>query len=171
MKSLEPDEKIALVMLYTNTSLVRGEIVVKISQRVNIWLRSQGTPNFIHVLRPQVISFGGASPRTSTFSEMFLPGAQVAGFHTVPPSDEPLDYEMSETHRMMQPLDILIGTFLLKGKVRLSTQMDIATSLDVTRAAWMSVYDADITNPNLPQFNMFVPMLLVNPTLVTFGLV
>lgn len=72
---------------------------------------------------------------------------------------------------MMQPLDILIGTFLLKGKIRLSTQMDIATSLDVTRAAWMSVYDATITNPNLPQFNMFVPMLLVNPTLVTFGLV
>ena len=72
---------------------------------------------------------------------------------------------------MMQPLDILIGTFLLKGKIRLSTQMDIATSLDVTRAGWMSAYDAVITNPNLPQFNMHVPMLLVNPTLVTFGLV
>jgi hypothetical protein len=171
MKPLEPDEKTALVMLYMNNSLVRGEIIVKISQRVNIWLRTQSGPNFIHIHRPQIISFGGASPRTSSFSEMFLPTTQVLGFHLIPPSDEPLDYETTETNRMMQPIDVLIGTFLLKGKIRMSTQTDIATSLDVTRATWLSVYDADITNPNLLQFNMHVPMLLVNSIQVTFGLV
>lgn len=170
MKPLESDEKTALVMLYTNHSLVRGEIVVKISQRVNIWLRTQGVPNYIHVHKPQVISFGGALPRTSSFSEMFVPTVLVTGFHIVPPFDEPLDYETSETHRMMQPVDVAVGTFLIKGKLRISSQMDIATSLDVTRSAWMSLYEADITNPNLPQFNMHVPLMLVNPTQVTFGL-
>ena len=38
MKPLAPDEKIALVMLYTHNMLVRGEIVIKESLRVSIWL-------------------------------------------------------------------------------------------------------------------------------------
>ena len=48
MKPLAPDEKTALVMLYTNNMLVRGEIVIKESLRVSIWLRTQGVPNYIH---------------------------------------------------------------------------------------------------------------------------
>jgi hypothetical protein len=64
----------------------------------------------------------------------------------------------------------MVGSFLLKGKIRISTQTDVATSLDVMRASWMSIYDAEISNPHLPQFNMPVPMLLVNPSLVSFGI-
>lgn len=171
MKPLASDEKTALVMIYTQNSLVRGEIIVKISLRVNIWLRTQGVPNYIHLHKPQVVSFGGAAPRTSSFSELYLPTVQVLGFHLAPPADEPLDYEASETNRMMQPLEVLIGAFLIKGKIRISTMTDMATSLDVSRATWMSVYDAEISNPLLPQFNVQVPMLLVNPSQVSFGLV
>jgi hypothetical protein len=32
----------------------------------------------------------------------------------------------------------------------------------------MSIYDAEIGNPYLPQFNVHVPMLLVNPNQVNF---
>ncbi|MBI3150575.1 MAG: hypothetical protein HYZ21_00430, partial [Chloroflexi bacterium] len=49
MKPLAPDEKTALVMLYTHNMLVRGEIVIKENLRVSIWLRTQGVPNFIHL--------------------------------------------------------------------------------------------------------------------------
>jgi hypothetical protein len=65
---------------------------------------------------------------------------------------------------------MMVGYFLLKGKIRMSTQTDVATNLDVSRAAWMSIYEADITNPYLPQFNIHVPMLLVNPLHVNFGI-
>jgi hypothetical protein len=71
---------------------------------------------------------------------------------------------------MMQLLDVMVGSFLLKGRIRISMQTDVATSLDVMRASWMSVYDAEISNPYLPQFNVHVPMLLVNPSLVNFGI-
>ncbi len=57
MKPLAPDEKTALVMVYTHNLLVRGEIVVKENVRVNIWLRAQGISNFIHFLKPTVILF------------------------------------------------------------------------------------------------------------------
>lgn len=170
MKPLADDEKIAMVMLYTHNMLVRGEVVTKESLRVSIWLRTQGVPNYIHVIKPQVILFGGSPPKSLAYSEMFIPTAEVLGFHLAPPEHDPVDYEASETNRMMQPMDVMIGSFLVKARIRISMQTDVATSLDVSRASWLSIYDADITNPYLPQFNVHVPMLLVNPSHVSFGM-
>jgi len=170
MKPLAPDEKTALVMLYTHNMLVRGEVVTKESLRVSIWLRTQGVPNYIHLIKPQVILFGGTPPKSLAYSEIFIPTVEVLGFHLAPPEHDPLDYDMTELNRMMQPVDIMISAFLVKAKIRISTQTDVATSLDVTRTSWLSVYEADISNPYLPQFSMQVPMLLVNPSHVSFGM-
>lgn len=169
MKELASDEKAVMVMVYTQNILARGEVIAKENARVSIWLRTQGVPNYIHLHKPQVISFLGGAPKTSSLSELFIPTVQVVGFHLAPPVQDPLDYDSAEANRMMQSLDVMIGSFLLKGKIRISTQTDIATSLDVMRASWMSIYDAEIGNPYLPQFNVQVPMLLVNPSLVNFG--
>ena len=170
MKPLAADEKIAMVMVYTNNMLVRGEVVTKESLRVSIWLRTQGVPNYIHMIKPQVILLGGTPPKSLSYSEMFVPTAEVFGFHLAPPESDPIDYDKSELNRMMQPMEVLVGSFLVKAKIRISTQTDVATSLDVSRASWMSLYEADISNPYLPQFNVHVPMLLVNPSHVSFGM-
>lgn len=170
MKPLESDEKIAMVMVYTHNALIRGEVVIKETLRVSIWLRTQGVPNFVHLHKPQVILFGGTPPKSLTYAEMFVPTADVIGFHIAPPEHDPMDYDVTETNRIMQPVDLMIGSFLLKGKIRISMQTDIATNLDVSRSAWMSIYEADISNPYLPQFSVHVPMLVVNPLHVNFGL-
>ncbi len=171
MKPLAPDEKTALVMLYTHNMLVRGEIVIKESLRVSIWLRTQGVPNYIHLHSPNVILLGGTPPKSLAYSEVFVPTAEVIGFHLAPPAQDPLDYDVSEANRRMQPVDMLVGSFMLKAKLRISTQTELATFLDVSRSSWTSVYEADITNPYLPQFNVHTPMMLVNPNHVSFGLV
>ena len=101
---------------------------------------------------------------------MFIPTVQVAAFHLAPPAQDPLDYDASEGNRIMQPLDVMVGSFIIKGKMRISTQTDVGTSLDVMRASWMSIYEAEIGNPYLPQFNVHVPFLLVNSNLVSFGM-
>ncbi len=169
MKALAPDEKTALVMLYTHNMLVRGEIVIKENLRVSIWLRTQGVPNYIEVHRPNVILLSGTPPKSFTYSEVFVPTVEVTAFHLAPPAQDPLDYDASETNRRMQPVDMLMGSFMLKAKLRISAQTDLTTYLDVSHAGWMSVYDADISNPYLPNFNVHVPMLLVNPSHVSFG--
>lgn len=170
MKPLAPDEKAVTVMVYTDNMLARGDVVVKENVRVSIWLRTQGVPNYIHILKSQLILFGGTPPKSLSFSEIFVPTAQVIGFHLAPPAQDPVDYDTTEANRMMQPLDLVMGTFILKGNIRISKQTDIPTSLDVMHAAWVSVYDADIVNPYIPHFNVHVPMLLVNPTKVSWGL-
>ena len=171
MYILRPDERTTPVMLYTHQSVVRGEVITKESvHRVNIWLRTDGAPKYMHLLKPQVLVFGGSPVKSLSYSELYFPTSQLIAFHTMPPTDEPLDYEPSEANRMMQPLDVLVGTFVMKGKIRISTQTEVGTSLEVARVAWMSLYDATITNPYLPQMPpLQIPMVLVNPTHIAFG--
>lgn len=159
-------------MLYAHESVVRGEVVTKESvHRINIWLRTDGAPKYMHLLKAQVLSFGGSPVKPLSYSELYFPTSQLIGFHTLPPTNEPLDYEENEANRMMQPVDVLLGTFVMKGKIRISTQTEVGTSLEVARVAWMSVYDATITNLYLPQMPpMNISMVLVNPMHVAFGL-
>jgi hypothetical protein len=166
------DEKVTPVMIYTHDTLVRGDVVTKQNVlRVNIWLRTEGAPKYMHVLKPQVLVFGGSPVKALTYSEIFFPTSQVIGFHILPPAEEVLDYEPNEMNRMMQPVDVKVGTFIMKGKIRISTQTDIASSLEVARVSWMSIYDAEVTNPYLPQMPPIrVPMALVNPTHVAYAL-
>ncbi len=171
MYTLTSEEKATTVMVYSLNALVRGDVVTKQNVRVNIWLRTQGVPNYIHILKPQVLMFGGTPPKTVAYQEIFFPVTQIIGFHLAPPGNEPMDYDSSEANRTMADAHLLLGTFTLKGKLRISTQTDFATSIEVGRAAWMSIYEADITNPYLPQMPaIHVPMLLVRPEQVSFGL-
>ena len=165
------DEKTTPVMLYTQDALVRGEVVTKQNvHRINIWLRTDGAPKYLHILKPQVLVFGGSPVKVLSYSEVYFPTAQLIGFHTLPPTEEPLDYDPNEANRMMQPVDVLVGTFAMKGKIRISTQTDIGSSLEVARVAWMSLYEVEVTNPYLPQMPaIHVPMALVSPAHVAFA--
>lgn len=170
MKTLAPDERLATVMVYTHHMFARGEIVVKENVRASLWLRTQNQINYIHLLKPNVLLFAGAQPKSLSYQEMFLSIKEVIAFHLAPPAEEPADFDTSELNRVMQFVDILLGSFTMKGKIRISTQSDLATNLDISHATWMSVYDVDVNNLYLPQFNMHVPMLLVNPSEVSFGI-
>lgn len=172
MYILRPDEKTALVMLYTMHNVVRGEAVVKQNvPRVNIWLRTDGAPRYVHLLKPQVLVFGGSPVKALSYSELYFPTSQVIAFHTLPPVDEPLDYESSEADRKMEDVDLVVGTFVMKGKIRISTHTEVNTTLESAVVSWMSVYDVSITNPYLPQMPALqVPMVLVNPSHIAFGL-
>lgn len=172
MYVLRPDEKTTPVMLYTQHSVVRGEVVTKQNvPRVNIWLRTDGAPRYLHVLKPQVLVFGGSPAKPLSYTEIYFPTSEVIAFHTLPPADEPLDYDPEEANRTMETVDLLVGTFLMKGKIRISTQTEVSTSLEVARVSWLSVYDVWISNPYLPQMPALqAPMVLVNPSHIAFGI-
>ncbi len=171
MYKLASDEKATGVMIYTQDLLVRGEVVTKQNNRVSVWLRTVGAPEYMHLLKPQVISLGGGAARTLSYTEMYVPTAQVIGFHLTPPARDPLDYDDTEKNRTMQPITLLVGTFVFNGTFRISTQVDLGTSITAGRAVWMSVYNVKISNPQLPQMGeMLVPMLVVRPGQVYFGL-
>jgi hypothetical protein len=169
MYTLASDEKATLVLAYTHNMLVRGEAVTKDNAHVNVWLRTDGAPNYIHLLNAQVLIFWGGPPKLLSYTEFFLPTLEVVGFHVAPPSNEALDYDPNEKNRAMDTISVLLGMFMFKGKIRYSAQTGLGSSLEVARTTWMSLYEVDVSNPAMPQFAMHVPMMLMRPTQVSFG--
>ncbi len=171
MYTLASDEKASAVMIYTQNTLIYGEAVTKQSSRVSVWLRTEGAPEYIHLLRPQVVNLSGSAVRVLSYSEMYVPTAQIIGLHLTPPASDPPDYDESEKNRKMQPVSVLVGTFIFNGAIRISTQVDLGTSITSGRTVWMSIYDVKITNPQLPQMGeMHVPMLVARPGQAGFAL-
>jgi hypothetical protein len=167
---LSADDKSTMVMVYTNNSLLRGEVVTKENVRVSIWLRTEGAPKYLRLLRAQVLFFGGGAPKSSSTTEAYVPVSSLVAFHLAPPLQEPMDYEEGEKNRAVQTVSVAVGTFIFKGKIRFSAQTGLGASLEMAYS-WMSMYDTEISNPNLPQMPaILVPMLLVNPTQVTITL-
>lgn len=169
MDPLAPDEKSTMVMIYTQNTLVRGAVVTKESTRVEIWPRTQGIPNFIRVFNPSVLLFGGNPPKPLTHAEILVPAPAMLGFHLAPPTSTPLDYDENEKNRSMEPISFLMGTFTVKGHIRVTNAAAIINSLDVAFNSWLSIYNSEISNPFLPQMPpMPVPMMLIHPRQVSF---
>ena len=171
MYTLALGEKSSPVMVYTLNMLVRGEVVTTENVRVNTWLRTIGMPEYMHLLKPQVLIFGSGTVKTMAYSEIYLPVATVIGFHPIPPTENPLDYTEDEKNRVMVPITALVGTFLIKGKFRISSLAGLGTSIEMAHASWSSFYELEITNPYLPQMQpLHVPMILLNPKHVILAL-
>jgi hypothetical protein len=171
MYSLASDEKKALVMAYTPSMLLRGEAIAKESVRYSIWMRTDGAPEYIHFLNVQVLNSVGGQVRPIAYEEMYFPTAQMICFHLVPPAADPMDYDPTEANRVMVPVTLTVGAFIMKGKVRISSQINFGISLSTSRIQWMSIYDVDISSPSLPQMGHFaVPMLILRPSQVLFGM-
>lgn len=170
MKALAPDEKLSSVMVYTQSMLIRGDLILRENMRVSIWPRTQGVPNFIHLFNAHMIQLAVSPPKNYAKNEVFVPTAEIIVFHLAPPAHDPLDYDNSEANRKMEAVHVLAGSFEIKAQLRVSTAADLAASLDVMNTSWMSLYEAEITNPYLPQLKMTAPMLLARPSKVTIGL-
>jgi hypothetical protein len=163
MTTPSADEKSSMVMIYTQNLLVRGEVITKQAVRVSTWLRTQGVPEYIRLFKPQVIAFGSVV-KSLSYSEIFIPVSMVIAFHLAPPAADSMDYASDETNRIMEPITAQVGTFLFKGKLRISAKAGISTSIELSHSPWMSIYDTDVVNPSMPQMQpIHVPLILINP--------
>ncbi len=169
MYTLQPDEKTTPIMVYSHDKLVRGEVVTKDTIMVSRLMRTPAAPVFFHLLKANVVSLGGGAPRVNNFSELYFPTNQCLAYHMTPPQQDTLDYEANEQNRLMLPVSLMAGPFLLQGKIRVSAQLDLTSTLEGMRTPWLSLYEITITSPALPQLRLEVPMALVEATHVSYG--
>ncbi len=170
MYTLAPDEKATTVIVYSPNKLIHGDLVTKQNARVSLLPRT-GMPGYVHFLKTEVLFLGGSPPKSLNYDEYFFPTERIIGFHLSLPASEPLDYDPDEANRAMLDVDLILGAFMLKGKIRISTHANFVANLEAAHMTWLSVYDAEIVNPFLPQMPaIHVPMLLVKPTQVSFGI-
>ena len=168
MYELKTNEKATPVMIYTESTLIHGKIVTKDFVRVNIFLRTEGAPNYLHLLDAHIIRLG-STVKTMKFDEIYVPIGEIVGFHVAPGIEIELDYEENEANRRMVDMKALLGSCEMSCKIRISTQSDLVNFLETTRSKWLSLYEASNTNPYLPQMKTQAPMLLVRPERTSFG--
>jgi hypothetical protein len=171
-EGISPNERHVPVMVYSLTTVARGEIIIKSSLRANIWIRTEAVPEFIHIWKAQVITFGGTSIHPETYHDYFIPTSQVLAYHTLPPSEEPLDYEATESIRKMEMVTVLVGTFRFSGKIRISSQISLVENLEMMKSSFISLYDAVISNPFLQGMGVIkIPLVLMRPNHIHLGLI
>jgi hypothetical protein len=171
MAALNPDEKSTVVMIYTQNFLARGEVLTKTNVRVSTWLRTQGVPEYIHLLKPTVLHFGGGGFKTLTFSEMYLPVPTIIALHLAQPASDPLDYSPDEPNRVMVPVTALAGAFQFSGYLRISSLASLNTAIELAHSAWLSIYNADVTNHSIPDMQpIHVELILIHPKNVTLAI-
>ena len=164
-----PDEKITPVMIYTKDSVFRGEVITKENVRVSTWLRTQGAPRYIRLIRANIVQFTGAV-KSINAPEVFIPLQTVIALHMIPPASDGVDYDPQEANRAMLPIIAGVGTFQFKGLIRVSAQTGIGPSLELSKIPWLSLYELEITNNVLPQMPALrAPLAIVNPEQVYFS--
>ncbi len=171
MYQLAQDEKTTTVMVYSRNKLIHGDLITRQSVRVSILPRMQALTNFLHFLKAKIWFFGGGEPKLLNFEEYFFPVDRMIGLHIAPPAADPLDYETGLQNRGMCHVGMRLGMFIVKGQILVSTQVEMGANLELAYKSWLSVYDASVSSPLLPQMPVLhVPMLLVRPSEASFGL-
>ena len=169
MYTLGPEDKVSVVMAYTQTGLMRGELVTRESVRINTWFRTDSAPDYIHLFKPQWLQVSGGSFKSLAYDELLIPVPQIIGFHLAPPAQEQLDYNPKEDNRINKRIMLFMGLFLVTGSIRISSQTDLVTSLQIAHSPWVSIYDAEVSSPQISQMpTLQIPMLLVRPVQVVF---
>ena len=166
-----PDERIVPVMVYSLNTVARGGLKVKSTLRANIWMRTEAVPEYVHITKAQVVTFGGTSIQAEAYQDYFIPTSQVIAYHTLPPNNEPLDYDETEMNRKMEPVIVMVGTFRFNGYIRLSSQISLSANLDMMKASFISLYNVEISNPFLQGMGVIiVPLVLTRPSYIHFGI-
>jgi len=168
--NLAPDEKIAQVMLYTDNALYWGDVVVKSIIRVSTWLRTNTIPDRIAIHNAKtILTSSGANPKPTSYNELLVAVTQIRAFHLMPPAKDPIDFDATEPNRKMEPVNALVGSFLVKGNLRISTSSSLNKFLEITRENFTALYDAEVTNLLIPSFGpLSIPYILVRQETTVF---
>lgn len=161
--SVSDDERAVGLMLYTVSTLVWGEVVVKKAIRVSTWLRTNAAPDKLVLYNAKMLlttTTGNVQP--AGFREMIVPVSQINAYHLIPPASDPLDYDPTEPNRMMAPVLVLLGSSRISGSMRMTQQSNLQKYLDVAHESFTPIYDAEIKNFLLPSLGTLkVPYLQV----------
>lgn len=168
MYELKNNEKVTPAMFYTANALFHGKVISTEIVRINIWLRSDSAPKYVHLLNAQQISLIGGG-ESAKFEEIFISTSEIIAYHVAPNIEIELDYLENEPNRQMAQTLAITPSFLsIQGESRISTQTEFGTTLEVGRSTWLSLYNVTISTPKVPKMSVQAEMLLLRPEAFSF---
>jgi hypothetical protein len=170
---LASDEKLTTMMFYTPLALYRGEAVMKSNIRASLWMRTPASPEYVHILRAQVINLAGGAVKPLHFPEFFLAASNIVAYHVAAPSQpDGYDFDETEVNRVFEAATAVIGNFIFNGSVRITATNTAHNAIFANRSTWVSLYHVEIANPIFPQMGVVkVPLVLLRASATNFGIV
>lgn len=144
--TVNSDEKIVPVMIYTSTSVVWGEMVVKQIVRVGTWLRTNTAPDDLCIHNGKVLIVSASAPKAVSYAEIHVLVPHIQAYHILPPAVEPVDYDPTEPNRKLEPMTAVVGSFRMDARMRMATSADLRRYLEFTRETFTPLYEAEISN-------------------------
>ncbi len=141
---LGPDDEIFPLMIYSAQYIAWGEAITKKTIRFLKLVRTPMCPAYVVLYQAKILVSGALQPMA--FPVFHISTADILGIHPMPPNQEPYDYDTKEANRKMEPVTVLMGTFRMDGKMRISTHSNITQMLEAAKEPYLAVYDATITS-------------------------
>ena len=150
--TLNEEETTTALMFYTPQGLIWGDFVHHKEVLPGRLLVGVSTPDVITLYNAQVL-FTEANyiSRPVKHDEVFVHEHSVLAYHLSPKSQDRIDYDPSEPHRMMTPVMVHIGPFQAKAQMRISDRTTVKTNIEVSKSEFITFYDCEITHPLNPK--------------------
>lgn len=150
--TLEADEKASLVMIGTPDVLVWGDLVTKEAVRMSTFLISVAQ-DFVPMRDVKALFLAPVeqAPPVERHT-LHIKQEEILMFFEMGTS-EPLPEETQT--RQYAPVEIIVGSFQLEGKLLKSPMATIENTLQVTRAVYIPIYEATIRHVAKPWLGTF----------------
>lgn len=152
-----PEEKATQVMVGTPDMLLWGDLITKQAVRMSIYLNTLAE-DFIPLHRVKVL-FMAPTQQVAPVEKrtLFVKQEEILLFLTMHDT-EPLPDE-TET-RKYEPIEILVGSYQVEGKLLKSPFSTLENMLMVTRATYLPIYEATVRHVAKPWLGTFPASLV-----------
>jgi hypothetical protein len=155
--------KVMPVLIYNRQSLIWGKVFTKLAIRVSTWLNTDMAPLYLRVVDAKIILLGSSGPPKSlTSPSLSVRTQQICAYHLLPPADESPYFDPEEPNRKMELVSILMGNLQIDGKIRMSSQTELDSYLNVSKSDFLELNEVKASFPMTPSLGSIqTPFMLV----------
>ncbi|MBN2046115.1 MAG: hypothetical protein JW757_13920 [Anaerolineales bacterium] len=135
------------MMVYTAQGLIWGNLYHSSMIQPSRILLGVTIPEYLPLEQAQVIFMEpNYVAKPIKHRQILIPTSTILGYHLMPPHKDVLDYDPTEPNRVMAPLTFYTGAIKIQGNIRISEVTDAKTTLEVMKAAYLTMYQVEISH-------------------------
>ena len=141
-------------MVYTSQGIIWGKLPHSELIQASRILLGVTIPEYVYLVEAQALFLEpNFAAKPVRHSQMMVPTNTVLGFNLMPPQKDQLDYDPTEPNRKMSPVTLYMGPLVVKGNLRISEITNVKTTVEVTKADFITLYDIEVSHPNNPKMS------------------
>jgi hypothetical protein len=150
--TLGQDEKATSVVIGTPSTLIWGDLVTKAQARISAYLNTVAE-DFVPIYNAKILFLAPSQQSPPVDRSMLFVRLEEILLFMPTSSEEPLP---EETHvRRYEPVDVMIGSFHVEGKIVKSPVASLHNMLMVSREAYLTMYLASVRHVAKPWLGTF----------------